>query len=393
MAQWIRSHAKGKTLNVTARAADQLGIPRAHAWGLLNLLWGWLSERSDDGSILPFTPAEIEDAAGWTGEPGRFYDFVRQRHVDAKGRIKEWDEYMGPLVRQRRMARDRQRSRRDKLRELQDADADKNGFDPGQNGSPRHVENSVDNSVDNSVTRDIHGRFTVNRDTRQVTRDRSIVTRDKAEITRDELTRIELRKSIRTTGMYLSRELDLVSSEGSDEIAIKPSRQNSTYRDAYSELSGVALVRAFCRRFYTGRDAAMLDSLQRLRALLRPAGVRFQGETVRATPDILSAAMRDTLASPPAIDDAAIVFVVKKCQSGPLHEVRTQAGEYVTEAAANEGKRMTRDALSITTGLLGPLDQLVKSMPTKQSVTQRDRDEMLHALRAFDPSGARSEFS
>jgi len=103
--------------------------------------------------------------------------------------------------------------------------------------------------------------------------------------------------------------------------------------------------------------------------------------------------MRDTLASPPEIDDAAIVFVFKKCQSGPLHEVRTSSGEYATEAAANEGKRMTRDALVVTTGFLGPLDQLVKSMPTKSGVTQRDRDEMLHALRAFEPSGAQSEFS
>lgn len=306
-------------MNVVKRAADTLRIHRAQALGHLAALWSWLSEESETGDITAYTDTQLEERAGWTGEPGAFARFVRERHA-SNGRIRDWDEYMGPLVTVRKKARERMKSRRAEQRKLQDADADRE-FGPGgsSNGQGNHA-NIQDVRTNTDSVRGTSG-----------------------DVRAKSSTRIELRKSIRTTGMYLCEELDIKNCLSNDERAYKgPLVKNQNDRDA-STLYGTELVRAFCTRFYAGKDADMLDTLQRLRAVLRPSGLRFQGQTVRATPKLVALAMNETLANPPAIADAAIVFVLKKLSNGHLHETRTASGELVTEALASESKTLERE--------------------------------------------------
>jgi hypothetical protein len=166
--------------------------------------------------------------------------------------------------------------------------------------------------------------------------------------------------------MHLGRELDIYKKLDKDVQALESSNvSNQTSRDVYS-LYGIKLVRAFCRRFYAGRESAMLDVLLRLRACLRPAGVAFQGQTITATPELLVRAMHETLANPPAIDDAAIVFVLKKLSGGALHEVKTADGTLVTEALASQGRVLGREIEQafVVNGLSALTVGIGRPMPT-----------------------------
>lgn len=354
---WIRVHSRPANLKVVNRCADVCGVSRAHATGLLVCLWGWLSHTSDTGCVRTVTDAELEEAAGWFGEPGRFAKFVRTHHVDALGRIKEWDTYMGPLVKAREGARRRMRGYRQAQKELQDADADRalGGSNSGSGGNGSSPHSDVDNHVDNPVT---HNK-TTGRNISDVMRNTTPVARTTGSVAHNPITEVVQNKELRTVGRYLSTELELVSRDGLDESAFLNARSNTKA----SQLQGIELVRAWSRRFYRGDPDGMLRALKRLRAVLRPAGLEFQGQTVRGTPALVVAAMNETLANPPREDDAAIVFVLKKLQSGHLHEVRTEKGEYVTEAAANAGRAEFRDLPNILRAIVPDFGSIGKSIP------------------------------
>ncbi len=107
----------------------------------------------------------------------------------------------------------------------------------------------------------------------------------------------------------------------------------------------------------------MLADLRRLRAALRPTGTVFQGETIRTTPELMVRAMNETLAHPPTLDQAAIVFVMKKLHSGHLHERRNDDGVLVTEALANETKTLNRDVTAMLLEAAPELFGGIKSIP------------------------------
>jgi 5-methylcytosine-specific restriction endonuclease McrA len=439
-ARWFRVAMDPLNLKVVTRAADTLGVPRAQALGHLTALWSWLAARGDDGSVAGVPDDQLEEAVGWVGPRGAFALFVRNRHVDKQGRVRDWDEFMGPLVKARESARVRMASHRRALRETTDEAVDErlgripkqpddadcaychaepaNCWDhvvPLSRGGRHEKRNIVPACRDcnliksNSPVTAMLARCGLKTEEQQnlwaerygvfyaldMTRrgfpkpaasgngpgnngqnrtshlfgEQSKGSEDKYQSSSVQSTEVELRKSVRTTGMYLSRELDLVSSESLDERALKSFKAGSLKHPGLDAsqvqgLQGIELVRAFCSRFYAGRLPEMLDVLQRLRAVLRPAGIRFQGETVRATPLLLVRAMNETLAHPPSIDGAAVVFVLRKLQSGHLHETRTADGALVTEALAEQAKAESRDA---TAALLAAAPELfggVKSLPT-----------------------------
>lgn len=163
--------------------------------------------------------------------------------------------------------------------------------------------------------------------------------------------------------MYLGRELDLVSSESRDEKAFNSSLvKNQNQLDA-SLVHGIELVRTWSARFYAKDKTAMLDALRCIRATLRPGGKRFRGQTIRATPLLVVRAMNETLDKPPSIDAAAVVFVLTKLSGGHLHETRTETGELVTEALANDGRKLGRDTTANLMSVAPELFAGIKSMP------------------------------
>lgn len=332
MAHWIRVSAKAQSMNVVQRCANILSIHTAQALGHLTSLWSWLADETDDGDTTQFTDDQIEQAAVWTGEAGRFAWFVREKHTDKQGRIRDWAEYMGPMVAIRRNARDRMKRRRE-LQKQQDVDADRE-FGGGRSaGSSYEQARCSENNGDvRTNTTDVHT--------------------NQSDVRTKNSIRIELRKSIRTTGMHLGRELDLVSSESRDVQAFKSKNVlDQKHLDA-SQVQGIELVRTFCTRFYGKDEPAMFDALVQLRGFVRKSG-----------PALVIRAMNETLDKPPSKNEAAIVFVSKKLESGHLHETRTETGELVTEALANDGRKLGRDTTANLMSVAPELFAGIKSMP------------------------------
>ena len=111
-ALWMRVVANIGQRKVTWRAVMSLGLPRAAAVGHLVMLWGGALESETNGYLNDIPDAQIEAWAGWDGEPGRFAQFVRAHHVDADGRINEWDDYAGVLEAQRERERTKKAAQR-----------------------------------------------------------------------------------------------------------------------------------------------------------------------------------------------------------------------------------------------------------------------------------------
>lgn len=109
---WIRVHANIADRRVVFRAVDELKITRNEAIGLLVQFWGKASQNVPGGHLQRVSDTEIETWAGWRGKRGKFAAFIRERHTDDDGRVREWDEYHGKLEDRREKDRIRkQRSR------------------------------------------------------------------------------------------------------------------------------------------------------------------------------------------------------------------------------------------------------------------------------------------
>lgn len=130
---WIRVHANLIAKPVVMRAAEALKIRRSEAIGLLVTFWGSVSQFAANGEVGRFTDAQLEAWAGWERTRGRFASFVRSHHLDADGRVNEWDDYAGALEEQRRQSRDRKRRSRGQSR-------------------GRHSDSHADNGVTSSPT-------------------------------------------------------------------------------------------------------------------------------------------------------------------------------------------------------------------------------------------------
>lgn len=109
---WIRVEAGIARRKVTYRLTEALMaddvradlgadvsayVIRAAAIGFLVSLWGAVAEHSANGAIADVPDLLLEEWAGWHGTPRAFARWVRAHHVDADGRLRDWDETNGPL--------------------------------------------------------------------------------------------------------------------------------------------------------------------------------------------------------------------------------------------------------------------------------------------------------
>jgi hypothetical protein len=109
---WIRVHAILIDKPVIARAVDALIVSEHTAVGLLVTFWGAVARNVVGGSLVGVTDSQIENWARWRGKRGRFAAFIREHHLDADGRVREWEEYAGALEARRATERTRLRNKR-----------------------------------------------------------------------------------------------------------------------------------------------------------------------------------------------------------------------------------------------------------------------------------------
>lgn len=114
-APWIRVHANIGSRPVVDRAAESLGVSAAAAIGHLVQFWGQVSQHAPNGAVGQFSDRQLDAWGGWLGKRGKFAAFIRQHHLDADGRVREWDDYHGPLERQRAAVRERVKRHRNAL--------------------------------------------------------------------------------------------------------------------------------------------------------------------------------------------------------------------------------------------------------------------------------------
>jgi hypothetical protein len=92
------------------RLAGVLKQPTEIAGLRLIRLWCWTMKYHEDGDLSRCRPEEIAEAAGWKG---RASDFSKALKVagwrDADGRLHDWEDRQGSLVRARKMAAERVR--------------------------------------------------------------------------------------------------------------------------------------------------------------------------------------------------------------------------------------------------------------------------------------------
>jgi hypothetical protein len=98
---WIRVHANLTKKAVVGRCVEALGLKGQHAFataaGLLVQFWGNVSLYRPDGNVSDLPALQFDIWAGWNGKKGLFGAFVLKHHVDADGKVKEWDRYAGHL--------------------------------------------------------------------------------------------------------------------------------------------------------------------------------------------------------------------------------------------------------------------------------------------------------
>jgi hypothetical protein len=140
---WVRVHANLRGKPVIARAVAALGVSENEAMGLMVSFWGQVSQHVVNGFLTGTTDRQLEVWAGWTRKRGRFAAFIKAHHMDANGRVNEWDEYAGKL--EARRARDRERKEEERAR--------KSGGRPKDN--PQDVTGDSIPTRANETTRDV----------------------------------------------------------------------------------------------------------------------------------------------------------------------------------------------------------------------------------------------
>lgn len=109
---WIRVHARLSSKPVAIRLSQLCRGDRQKAVGVLCDFWGNVSEYAKNGFVRDYDDHQLEVWANWTGKRGAFAKWVRDQHMDADGRVKEWDEYQGALEARREADRRRKQEER-----------------------------------------------------------------------------------------------------------------------------------------------------------------------------------------------------------------------------------------------------------------------------------------
>jgi hypothetical protein len=112
MHQTLARHPK------TLRLASRLGVSTPAAVGHLALLWWWALDYAPKGDLSGFTAQEIASACDWSGDPGTLYEALKTpipngtAWIDEDGRLHDWMEYAGRLVKQREADKKRKKMSR-----------------------------------------------------------------------------------------------------------------------------------------------------------------------------------------------------------------------------------------------------------------------------------------
>lgn len=149
---WIRVHANLHSKPVVFRAMTALGVLRAEAVGLLVSFWGQASQHAPNGQVGDYPDAQLEAWAGWERKRGRFAEFIRSVHLDAEGRVNEWDEYAGALEEQRRQARERMRTVRKRSPDVREQEPERSRtFSPTRRDDTKREDSSSPAPTEPSV--------------------------------------------------------------------------------------------------------------------------------------------------------------------------------------------------------------------------------------------------
>lgn len=113
---WIELHQSLWTHRKTYKLAAELQILPVYAAGHMAQFWCWALDNVPDGDLSDINPHMIAIAAGWPGEPEKFYQaaltagFFEQ--ADGGAYIHNWDVYVGKLIEKRAAERERSQRRR-----------------------------------------------------------------------------------------------------------------------------------------------------------------------------------------------------------------------------------------------------------------------------------------
>lgn len=112
MPHWIRVHGGLFEKPVVTRLSEAAHISKHEAVGVLVTFWSAVSMNATNGQVACYSDSQLETWAKWSRKRGVFAAWVRAYHVDDDGRVREWDEYQGPLEYRREADRARKAAER-----------------------------------------------------------------------------------------------------------------------------------------------------------------------------------------------------------------------------------------------------------------------------------------
>lgn len=105
---WIKSLSESRRDPITIDFAAALGVPVAHAIGLLNCFLATVLEQTEMGDITTWSDAYIASAAGWELPPEKFTKHFRPLYTENVGDrvvVKDWPIYVWTFLQAKYHAR------------------------------------------------------------------------------------------------------------------------------------------------------------------------------------------------------------------------------------------------------------------------------------------------
>jgi hypothetical protein len=119
---WIESHQSLGTHRKLMALCQALHIDDTRAVGMLHYLWWWALDNAPDGNITGVSDKTLAVASHWKGSPDLWVTTLRQVGLvdeDATMRtLHNWEDYAGKLVSARERNKERQKTFRDKHRNV-----------------------------------------------------------------------------------------------------------------------------------------------------------------------------------------------------------------------------------------------------------------------------------
>ena len=109
MKLWIRVDASAPRDPKMGLLADELQIPVAYAFGMVESVWCAMAEHALDGSLAGVSATTLEKWAGWEGKRGLFSKSFRSTFVNEAEDVPGWTDRQGKLI--ERAERDKKRKK------------------------------------------------------------------------------------------------------------------------------------------------------------------------------------------------------------------------------------------------------------------------------------------